>query len=135
MKIELSWWELMGILGGATLCPSPIGRIMKTHHKGGNMEQKIGNQNVKELLVAANKVSVVLVKLLKDGVQFSDAVALFEALVKDAALKAEIDAALKDFGQLGAEIKDLDTAEVLELVVVQAQLVPALLEAFKKEQA
>jgi hypothetical protein len=90
-----------------------------------------GIKELKELLVAVNEVSLVLVKLLKDGIQLSDGMELVGKLVGDEEFKSKLAAAVEGITKLPAEIKDLDLQEGLELATVEIAFIPALVAALK----
>lgn len=91
-----------------------------------------GIKETKELLIGVNELSIVLVGLLKDGAQVSDAAALIEKMKSDPEFMAKLQAAYDKINEVPAEIKDLNLAEGLELVIEQAKFVPKILEAAKK---
>lgn len=91
-----------------------------------------GVKETKELLIGVNELSVFLVELLKDGAQVGDAVAMIDKLKNDPDFQAKMMAAYDQVNQVPAEIKDLSMVEGIELVMVQAQYVPKILEAAKK---
>lgn len=92
-----------------------------------------GNKETKEALVGLNEVALLIGSRFKDGVQFSDFSAFFAALTADAEFKSKMEAAWEGHKSIPTEIKDLDVAEILELVEVQADYVPKLIESMKKE--
>jgi hypothetical protein len=73
-----------------------------------------GIKETKEVVIAATDIAIAIVKQVKDGVQFSDALALAAALSSDP-LKSEINDALSDINQVPAELKDLNAIEGIEL--------------------
>lgn len=95
--------------------------------------EKLGVKEVKELLVAVNEVSVLLVKQFKDGAQLADAAALMAAIAGNDELKEKLFAAYMGVGQVPAEIKDVDLQEGLELAGVQLSYIPKIVEAMKKD--
>ena len=96
-------------------------------------EAKVGIKETKELVIGANELAVLLVERLKDGFQVGEDVsAVIAKLSGDADFKAKMEAAYQGVGQVGAEAKDLDLAEGLELIMVQATYVPKIVAAAKK---
>ena len=87
-------------------------------------------KNTKEVVVAANELTVELIKLLKDGAQMTDAIQLVTDLMGP--LKDKVMAAASDVSDVADEIKDLDAMEVVELVNVQVSYIPAIVAALKK---
>jgi len=94
------------------------------------MEQ--GIKNTKEVIVALNKLVVKLAPLLANGIQVGDLIEGFNAINGDPVAKAEFEAALKDIHLVDDEIKDISLSEGIELVMVQAKILPELLAALKK---
>lgn len=91
-----------------------------------------GVKETKEVLVAVLKVAPVLVKQFKDGVQVQDAAELYMKIMADAVLKEAIMKAYEDYKLVGDEVKDLDTAEVIELLMAALPELQALLAELKK---
>lgn len=91
-----------------------------------------GAKEIKEVLVAVLKVAPVLVKQFKDGVQVQDAAELYMKIMADAVLKEAIMKAYEDYNLVGDEAKDLDTAEVIELLMAALPELQALLAELKK---
>lgn len=94
-----------------------------------------GIKETKELLVGVNEVGLVLMKHFKDGVQFKDALELFESIRSNPELLAKLYAAYEGYGNLPMELNDLDIKEGIELAQVQLEYLPKLVDALKKEQA
>lgn len=92
----------------------------------------VGIEELKAVQIAANELSIFLINQLKDGIQLTDAVAVFEKIVSDADFKAKILAAAEGISKVPAEIKDLTLPEAAELITIQISYVPKLVEAFKK---
>lgn len=97
------------------------------------MAEQYGIKETQELLVGVNELSIELVGLLKDGFQPGTDVAQF---VADLQTKPDFLAKLKAAGDnvsaIPDEVKDLSLAEGVQLIMVQAQYVPKILEAAKK---
>jgi hypothetical protein len=91
-----------------------------------------GIKETKELLVAVNELAIKIAGLAKDGVQVADAIALVALVSADSELQAKLLAAFQGAAAIKDEVKDLDVAEGVDLVVTQAQFVPKIIEALKK---
>lgn len=91
-----------------------------------------GVKETKEVLVAVLKVAPVLVKQFKDGAQVQDVAELYMKITADAVLKEAIMKAYEDYKLVGDEVKDLDTAEVIELLMAALPELQALLAELKK---
>lgn len=96
------------------------------------MAEQHGIKETKEVLQALFAVTKVCAEIFKDGFQVQDLIDGFSKLNGDAEKKALLEAALKDVKAVPEEVKDISLAEGVELLVLVAQEVPALLEAFKK---
>lgn len=89
-------------------------------------------KNVKEVLVALNMVSLVLIKQLRDGFQVADVGAAILEIMASDETKAALVAAIEGITALPAEIADFQLAEGIELALVQLDYLPKILEALKK---
>lgn len=87
----------------------------------------------KELVKGLLELMKVSAEIFKDGFQAQDIIDGYVKLSADPVKKAALEAALKDINAVPAELKDITLAEGIELVVVVAQELPSLLEAFKKQ--
>lgn len=90
-----------------------------------------GIKETKEALIGVNEVAVLIASKFKDGVQFGDFAAFWEAFKNDAEFKAKMEAAYMGYQAIPEEVKDLDIGEGIELAMVQIQYVPKLVAAFK----
>ena len=61
--------------------------------------------------------------------QFTDALAFYQALVSDPTFKSAIVKAYDGYNLIPEEIKDIDVGEVAELVVVQVGYLPKIIGA------
>jgi len=103
---------------------------------GPNMAEEYSVKETKELLVGLNHLSLMLVKHLKDGFQLGkDSVAIVSELMTNKELKTALSEAANGVSKVPAEIKDMSLAEGMELVMVQVDFVPKLLEAMKADAA
>lgn len=91
-----------------------------------------GIKELKEVVVAANEISLFIISRLKDGVGIDDAMAAYQKLTTDAEFKKMIADAHDGLSTVGGEVKDLDLSEGLELIILQAGYVPKFVEALKK---
>lgn len=73
-------------------------------------------KNIKEVIDAAFESIEVYKELSKGGLDFSDAITLGSRLVSDAAFRAVYTKAIEGIDLLDDEAKDIDLAEVGELV-------------------
>lgn len=91
-----------------------------------------GVKETKEVLVAVLKVAPILVKQFKDGAQIEDVAALYAKFMSDADLKAAVMAAYDNYKMVGDEVKDLETAEIIELIMAALPEIQKLLQEMKK---
>lgn len=91
-----------------------------------------GVKETKEVLVAVLKVAPVLVKQFKDGVQVQDVAELYAKFMADPVLKEAVMKAYEDYKLVGDEVKDLDTAEIIELIMAALPEIQKLLQELKK---
>lgn len=88
-----------------------------------------GINETKEVLIGANEVAILMIKLLKDGVQLGDFEQIYMNMMQNSEFRAKVLTAYEGVSQVPAEIKDLDLSEGVELVLVQASYVPKLVAA------
>jgi hypothetical protein len=81
-----------------------------------------GIQETKEAIKGIAELLVVVKDLAKDGIDLSDAVALGSKIVSDEAFRGALIKAVQGAQNIPAEIKDLDAAEVGELLGVIANV-------------
>lgn len=90
-------------------------------------------KNIKEILVGANELTLLILTQLKDGFQVGqDLSAIVSGILGSEDLKTKLMAAGADVGQVVAEAKDLDLQEGVELAMLQVSYVPKLVAALKK---
>ena len=87
--------------------------------------------DLESVLVGVNELSLELIKVLKDGVQITDAIQLFEDFKSSADLQAKLLAAASAIKSVGADVKDLDMEGGLALASIEISYVPKLLAALK----
>lgn len=88
-------------------------------------------KEVKEVLVAVGDLAAVLVEVLKDGIQMSDALKLVDVLMKKPELIDELKAAVAGIAELPEELKDLSLDEGVELAKVASEVVKKIVAAAK----
>jgi hypothetical protein len=81
-----------------------------------------GIQETKEAIKGIAELLVVVKDLAKDGIDLSDALALGSKIVSDEAFRSALVNAVQGAQNIPAEIKDLDAAEVGELLGVIANV-------------
>ena len=81
-----------------------------------------GIEETKEAIKGIAELLVVVKDLAKDGIDLSDAVALGSKIVSDEAFRGALVKAVQGAQNIPAEIKDLDAAEVGELLGVIANV-------------
>jgi len=98
-------------------------------------EQKVhvSIQEVKDVIVGVNELSVYLISLFQDGIQAGDFVSMWDKMQTDAEFKALLMKAYDGVPEIKKELQDLDVAEAVELVSLQASFIPKFLDALKKE--
>ena len=92
----------------------------------------LGIQETKEVLIASNELTLVVIKHVKDGVSVADLPAIVSELMTSDSFKLALVDAITGITNVPAEIKDIDFVEGMELAKVQLGYVPKLLEALKK---
>lgn len=85
----------------------------------------------KEVLVAMNQVSLLLIKHFKDGFQVKDVIDIVSDVLNNEDLKKALVNAGEKISLVPEEMKDLSAAEVIELVIMEAQAVPEIIAALK----
>jgi len=89
-------------------------------------------ENTKQALEAIFALLFVMIPKFHDGVQLQDFVELAAKISADEELKAKLLAAYNDIELVPKEVSDLQISEIVELVSLVVQKVPALLEALRK---
>lgn len=93
--------------------------------------EKHGINETKELFEALMEMSLVLIDLFKDGVQFKDSIELFQKISSDPVLRAQLVAAYEGYQKIPAEIKDLDAVEGVSLSTCLLTYIPKILDRLK----
>ena len=81
-----------------------------------------GIEETKEAIKGIAELLVVVKDLAKDGIDLSDAVALGSKIVSDEEFRGALVKAVQGAQNIPAEVKDLDAAEVGELLGVIANV-------------
>jgi hypothetical protein len=97
-----------------------------------NME---GTKETKELLVGFLKLASLLAVVFKDGVQAADALVVIQKIQGDEALKQSLLEAYNGIDKIPAEVKDLSTAEAIELIAAALPEIAALVKAISQPKA
>lgn len=90
-----------------------------------------GVKESKEFLEGNFELLEFMIRRLKDGADFGDALALFEKLTSDDEFKKKLELAYKGVGKIDSEIQDVDLNEALELGTLVMKYVPRLVDAAK----
>jgi len=90
-------------------------------------------KETKEVVSGVVVLSAFLIKQFRDGVGIDDAVAIIDKLKNDEGFKVVLLEAVKGVQKVPAEVSDLDTHEILELILHVGQMIPTILDAFKKD--
>lgn len=92
---------------------------------------KVGIKETKEAANGVITIGCVLVKHLKDGVQFEDLFKVMQDIQGNPAARAEIEAALAQIDQVPAEVSDIDISETIDLGSSVIKRVPEILASLK----
>jgi len=86
--------------------------------------EKIGINELKEVIAAVKKLSVDIVHGMKDGISFDDISIITSNLdlIKNA---------IEGYDKLDDEVKDISLSELKELVILGVDLVSAIIDATK----
>ena len=77
---------------------------------------EVGIEETKEALVALIELGLEIAALAKDGLDFTDAVALGSKIVSDEAFRDKLVKGVKGSDKVLAELKDIQAAEAVELL-------------------
>lgn len=94
-------------------------------------EEKLGIKETKDALEALNKISLLLIKHLKDGAQLKDALEMATEVMAGAELKTAVAEAFKGITAIPSELKDLDSGEIFELVMNEGKFGLEVIGALK----
>jgi hypothetical protein len=90
-----------------------------------------GIKETKEVLEAVNELACVIIKHVRDGVQFTDVPAIILELVSSDSFRTTLTKAIENVTQVPGEIADLDVSEGSELAIAQTMYLPKILAALK----
>lgn len=83
-------------------------------------------KETKELLVGVNELSIVLIKQLKDGVQFNDAVELWLKIQADADFRTKLSLAIENVKAVPTEFKESTLQDKLDLIQIELNYIPLI---------
>lgn len=86
----------------------------------------------KAVLQGVNDLTLILIKSMKDGIQVTDLPVILTEMLSDEVIKTTMGILFSRMKEFNEEIKDLDMAEITELIVMEAMFVPTLIAALKK---
>jgi hypothetical protein len=92
-----------------------------------------GALETKEMLIAVNKLGVLICSLVADGIQFSDLPTLINELMVNKELKDSIAKAIENASKIPSELSNSDIIDKLGLAQVMISFIPQYLDAFKKK--
>ena len=95
------------------------------------MEPQHGIQETKEALICVNRLTLLLLKHFKDGMQMNDALSIAKEMLENEELRNTLSQAVEGCSKIPSEIKDISGAEGLELAKAQIDMIPAILASFK----
>lgn len=88
-----------------------------------------GIKETKDVMIAFLKLSALLAVTFKDGAQAKDFIEVYEKISSNEELKASFVAAYNDIEKVPAEVKDLQFAEAVELLVAAVPEIANLIKA------
>lgn len=91
-----------------------------------------GVKETKEMVSAINRISLFLISRLKDGASFDDVMALYSKMTTDQEFRSLIYDAYDKAHKIPAELKDLDAIEAIDLISLQIDFIPLILDALRK---
>jgi hypothetical protein len=92
---------------------------------------KLGIKNIQEVRMAGEKVAILLIKKLKDGIQVQDGIDIVGQILMDQELRSAIESAAADIGEVPKEFEDLDVAEFVQLAKDSADSIERIVGASK----
>jgi hypothetical protein len=81
----------------------------------------VGDKETKDVLLAGLAIAKFVVQRAKDGIGIDDAEALVAKIMTDTEFKQVLTDAVTNIQQVPAELKDLDTGEILDLLFTAAK--------------
>lgn len=94
--------------------------------------EKMGVKETKEIIVAANEITMLLLRHFRDGIQVSDFADIFAEISTSEEFKSALFQAYEGFSKIPSEMKDIDVNEAIELSSLQLSYIPKILETLKK---
>ena len=82
---------------------------------------KVGIKETTEVITALGAIAPAIVKTMKDGVQVTDGVTIYEQIIRNEEVKAKIMAAIENIKAVPEEVKDLQMVEIAELILVSSK--------------
>lgn len=86
----------------------------------------------KEILGGINSLVLVLVSAFKDGIQLADVPVVISSILADEKIKCLFTDLFTKISEIKSELSELDSQEIVELVVMEAAFVPEIIKALKK---
>ncbi len=90
-----------------------------------------GIKESKEFIIGNMELAVFLISRLKDGADFSDALAIFEKLTSDSEFKDLLQVAYQGSSAIREEALDIDLREGAELGMLIISYLPKLINGLK----
>lgn len=90
-----------------------------------------GTKEIREAIEGGLNLTIAILEELADGVQLSDAIAIFSKLQNNASLRQSLVDAADNISKVPAEIQDLDMQESIALTMVLLPYIPKLLAAIQ----
>lgn len=89
----------------------------------------LGIKETREAVEGGLELLIAIFEELSDGIQVTDAIAIFSKLQSNAKLRDALVKAAKDIHKAPAEIKDLDMDEAIALSMVLLPYIPKMIAA------
>jgi hypothetical protein len=115
--------EILAVVKSVFLMVAPTLKKADSQH---------GIKETSEMIVALNKVSLLLLSHFKEGAKLSNFIDLYAKINADKELQEAVKVAYEDYKLIPVEIKDADAGEALELAALQIEYVPQILEVLGK---
>lgn len=94
--------------------------------------EKMGIEELKKGYSLTEKLMLLILVRVKDGIGIDDIVFLFSQMTMDSEFKALLHEVVTHFKDMGLEAGDLDFSEIMELGTMGMMSVPKVIAAFKK---
>jgi hypothetical protein len=92
---------------------------------------QVGIEETKEVLIALDELSLVVLKQIKDGLQISDLATIVMTVLASDEIKAVLSRAVAGISQVPAEIKDVDFSEGMLLIKEELAYIPKFISVLK----